>query len=277
MRDELDRQIVELLRENGRRSNVEMAQVLGVSEGTVRKRLDRLLETNSLQVVGLPDPIAAGYPIRTLILLNVELAKLNDVGRALVEMPEVMRVYSVTGEHDLVAEALFTSNEHLRRFLMDQVATLEGVIRSTTFHVAEVLKRDHEWALPPPPPPRVLVVDDDPDFVQVTCMVLEAEGLSTSSAVDGAQALQVMKASRPDLVILDVMMDGVLDGWDAARRIRTHPALARVPILLVSSITASEYIGMFPTDEDSLADNFLSKPVNPQQLVSEVKRLLSRR
>ena len=79
MRDELDRQIVELLRENGRRSNVEMAQVLGVSEGTVRKRLDRLLETNSLQVVGLPDPIAAGYPIRTLILLNVELAKLNDV------------------------------------------------------------------------------------------------------------------------------------------------------------------------------------------------------
>jgi len=77
-------------------------------------------------------------------------------------------------------------------------------------------------------------------------------------------------------VILDIMMDGVLDGWDASRRIRSDARLRETPILVVSSITASEYVGMFPTDEDNLIDNFVSKPVDPQRLLGEVRRLLSR-
>jgi len=120
-------------------------------------------------------------------------------------------------------------------------------------------------------------VDDDPDFVEITRLTLEREGYRTCAAANGQAALECLRQEQPDLVILDVMMDGVLDGWDASRKMRGVPELGAVPILVVSSITASDYLGLLPTDEDNLIDNFLAKPVDPQRLLAEVKRLLRRR
>jgi len=275
--DRLDRQIVDLLRENGRRSNVDIARNLGVSEGTIRKRVDRLVGTGALKIVGVADPSAVGLTIRTLILLNVELAQMPQVARQLSEMPEVMSVYCVTGEHDLVVEAAFESDEDLMRFLTERMAAIPGVLDSKTCHVPQIVKYPYEWALPEPPPSTILVVDDDPDFVEVTRVVLEAEGFRTLAASSGPTAMNLMAHRKPDMVILDIMMDGILDGWDASRRIRADARLGDIPILVVSSITASEYLGMFPTDEDNLIDNFISKPVEPKRLVDEVRRLLKSR
>ena len=120
------------------------------------------------------------------------------------------------------------------------------------------------------------MVDDDPDFVEVARLVLERNGLAVQAASNGNEALQAMIAQPPDLVILDIMMDGILDGWDASWRIRSNPQLRRTPILVVSSITSSDYLSMFPTDDDHLIDNFLSKPVAPEKLIAEVERLLER-
>ena len=80
----------------------------------------------------------------------------------------------------------------------------------------------------------------------------------------------------PAIVILDVMMSDILDGLDASRQMRLDKVLNRIPILMVSSITTSDYAGMFPTDEYIPIDNFLSKPVAPDKLVSEVGRLIKR-
>jgi Lrp/AsnC family transcriptional regulator, regulator for asnA, asnC and gidA len=275
--DRLDRQIVDLLRENGRRSNVDVARNLGVSEGTIRKRVDRLVSTGALRIVGVADPGAVGLTVRTLILLDVELAQMAQVGHQLSAMPEVMSVYCVTGEHDLVVEAAFESDEALMRFLTERVAGIPGVLGSKTCHIPRVVKYAYEWTLPEPPPPTILVVDDDPDFVEVTRLMLEAEGFRTLAANSGPSALGLMAHRTPDLVILDIMMDGILDGWDASRRIRSDARFSDIPILVVSSITASEYLGMFPTDEDNLIDNFISKPVDPQRLLGEVRRLLKSR
>jgi len=107
--------------------------------------------------------------------------------------------------------------------------------------------------------------------------VLEAEGFRTLYASSGPAAIQMMAHRTPDLVILDIMMDGILDGWDASRRIRADARLGDIPILVVSAITTSEYLGMFPTDEDHPIDSYLSKPVDPHQLVEEVRRLLKSR
>jgi len=274
--DKTDRQIMDLLREEGRRSNVEIARALGISEGTVRKRVDRLLLNGDLRVVGVADPSVIGYETRVLISLTVELAQMESVGRLLCDMPEVMSVYNVAGEHDIVVEAAFGSDKHLMSFLTERLASIPGVVDSKTSHVLRILKCNYEWALPQPPPPTILIVDDDPDFTEVTRLVLEKEGYRTLVAHNGDSALEAMVTSPPDLVILDIMMDGILDGWDASWRIRANPRLRHTPILVVSSITASDYVGMFPTDEDNLIDNFLSKPVDPQKLSSEVKRLLAR-
>ena len=272
--DQIDRQILDLLRENGRRSNVEVARALGISEGTVRKRIDRLLSSGVLKIVGLVDPALAGYQTRALISLTVELAHIEQAGRLLCDLPEVMNVCRVTGDHHLAVEAVFESDAHLISFLVDRVAKIPGVVGSKTSHVPQILKHNYEWVLPGPPPPNILIVDDDPDFVEVTRIVLEEAGYRTCSAASGRQALEAMAANEPDLVILDVMMDGILDGWDTSRRVRADPALWDLPILVVSSITGSEYLGMVPTDEDFMIDNFLSKPVQPRQLLQEVRRLL---
>ncbi|MHB0856866.1 MAG: response regulator [Anaerolineae bacterium] len=275
--DETDRQIVGLLHENGRRSNVEVARELGVSEGTVRKRVDRLLASGILKVVGVVDPRAAGYETRVLIFLKVDLAHLDRLTHQLKAFSEVVSVYCVTGEHDIVAEAAFSSDEALMAFLTGQLAGLGGVLSTTTRHVPSIVKHSFEWSLPQPPPPTVLVVDDDPDFVEITRTVLEAEDCKTLSASSGDAAMQVLGTQPVDLVILDIMMQGILDGWDAGRRIRIDPRLKGIPILVVSSITESGYLDMMPTDEDNLIDNFLSKPIEPSRLILEVKRLLRRR
>lgn len=275
--DQTDRQILDLLREDGRRSNVEIARLLGISEGTVRKRIERLLASNMLKIVGIVDPAIVGHTTRTLIFLTVELAQIEKVAQTLCAMPEVMSVYCVTGEYDIVIEAVFASDKHLMSFLTDRIGSIPGVTSSKTSHVPQILKYSYEWRLPQPPPPLILLVDDDPDFVEITRMVLEKEGYRTRTASSGVAALQAMDSDLPDLVIMDIMMNGILDGWDASRRMRMDPRLRQIPILAVSSITASDYLGMFPTDEDNLVENFLSKPVEPSKLLAEVKRLLKQR
>jgi len=265
------------LRENGRRSNVEIARLLGLSEGTVRKRIEKLLAEGNLCIVGLVDPQAVGYPLRALIALTVALPQLEPVSQRVCALPEVLRVYHVTGEYDLLVEGAFTDEPHLLAFLTERLATIPGVLNSKVSHVARILKEPHAWALPQPPPAKILIVDDDPDFVEITRMTLEREGYRTCTAASGKAALDCLRREQPDLVILDVMMDGVLDGWDAGRKMRNLPGLGSVPILVVSSITASDYLSLVPTDEDNLIDNFLAKPVDPQRLLAEVKRLLRRR
>ncbi len=274
--DHTDRLIVRLLHADGRRSNVEIARELGVSEGTIRKRIDRLLASGELQIRGLVEPQAVGLPTRAMIFFTVELPQLERVSRLLSGMAEVLSVKWLTGEYDLVVEAAFETDAHLVAFLNDRISRIAGITRTQTSHVLHIDKEGHQWAPPPPPQPTILIVDDDPDFVEATRMVLEQEGFVTQAAPSGAEALKAMIANPPSLVILDIMMDGVLDGWDASWRIRSNPSIRHTPILVVSSITSSDYLGMFPTDEDNLIDNFISKPVAPTRLLSEVHRLLER-
>jgi len=192
-------------------------------------------------------------------------------------MPEIMSVYLVTGEYDIVAEGAFASDKALMDFLTGRVAGLDGVLESKTGHVPAILKRALDWAPPKPPPGRILVVDDDPDFLEITRLVLEREGFEVAHAASGNEAFRAMLKSPADLVLLDIMMEGVLDGWDAARRIRELAVGGDVPILVVSSITETDYLGMVPTDEDHLIDYFMSKPVDPTALLAQVRRLLRRR
>ena len=123
-------------------------------------------------------------------------------------------------------------------------------------------------------PPRILVVDDDPDFLDITRRTLTVEGYEVMCAACGEEALASMRVSRPDLVLLDIMMRGVLDGLRTAREMRNDGALRAIPILLVSSIGESPFGGFLPKTESLPADNLLVKPVNRTLLQSEVRRLL---
>ncbi|PWH20159.1 MAG: hypothetical protein DDG59_01000 [Anaerolineae bacterium] len=121
---------------------------------------------------------------------------------------------------------------------------------------------------------RILIVDDDPDFVEATRMVLEKAGHTTLSAASGNECYEKMKAEKPDLVILDVIMDTVLDGLTITQRIHEDEEINQIPIIMVTSIANTDYAALFPTDEYIHINAFMSKPVEPAELIRQVNKLL---
>jgi len=123
---------------------------------------------------------------------------------------------------------------------------------------------------------KILVVDDDPDFVEATRLVLEKAGHQVISAASGDAGLRRVKADKPDLVVLDVIMDTVLDGLTMSQRMHDAVELRHVPIIMVTSIANTDYAALFPTDEYVHISAFLSKPIAPAELLRQVDKLLSK-
>jgi len=275
--DPIDRQIVRILQQDGRLPNVEIARRVAVSEATIRKRLDRLVAEGVIRIVAIPDAAAVGFSTVTFIALEVDLAQVKQIADQLARLPEVRAIHYTTGESDLILEAWFPTSNDLLRFLTQHVASIPGIQHTATSHVLRTLKDASTWLLPSPTPPRILVVDDDADFVEVTRLVLAAEGFEVGCACNGEEAMALMHLQRPDLVILDVMMRGILDGLRTGQEMRTNGDLRSVPILMVSSITDSAFAGLLPRADSLPADNFLVKPIDQAVLTAEVKRLLRAR
>ena len=124
--------------------------------------------------------------------------------------------------------------------------------------------------------PRVLIVDDDPDFGEITRTVLQAHGFEVASAAGGRQALDAMRRQRPDVVVLDVMMNGATDGAQVSHVVHEDPDLTGIPILMVTSIMDTPLASQFPTDEALPVEGFLRKPVNPKELAERVQALVKR-
>jgi CheY-like chemotaxis protein len=121
---------------------------------------------------------------------------------------------------------------------------------------------------------KILVVDDDPDFVEVTRIVLEKADHQVIAAASGDEGFKRTKEDQPDLIILDVMMDTVLDGLSTSQRMHDDPKLRDIPIIMVTSIANTDYAALFPTDEYIHISAFMSKPITPDKLVKQVNRLL---
>jgi len=121
---------------------------------------------------------------------------------------------------------------------------------------------------------KILVVDDDPDFVEFTRIVLDREGHTVVSAAGGGEALDKIVEDSPDLIVLDVIMDTVLDGLSVSQELKEHAEYKQIPIVMITSIANTDYAELFPTDEYVHLDTFLTKPVAPERLVEEVNRLL---
>jgi len=118
----------------------------------------------------------------------------------------------------------------------------------------------------------ILVVDDDPDIVLAYRLVLESAGYAVEEAASGKACLEKMRARRPDLVLMDVMMANPLDGYHTTQQISDDPQLRETPILMVSSITTSQYATAFPTDQYLDIREFISKPVEPEVLLGKIEQ-----
>lgn len=139
--DELDKKIIGILQVDGRASNAKIARKLGVSEGTIRRRLKRLIEDEAIQVLALPEPAKLGFTTEAIVALQVDPGKIEDVAAALSKAPEVLNVAVTTGAFDVFAWVAVPSPERLHRFILSVGGTIPGVKRSETFVTMSVKKR----------------------------------------------------------------------------------------------------------------------------------------
>jgi class 3 adenylate cyclase/CheY-like chemotaxis protein len=123
---------------------------------------------------------------------------------------------------------------------------------------------------PPGPLAKILVVDDTPQNVKLLADLLGVKGYAVVTASSGPQALEVLAAERPDLVLLDVMMPG-MTGYEVCQRIRSDPTTGILPVVMVTALDpAQERIKGL----DAGADDFLTKPVNQAELLARVRSLV---
>ncbi len=129
---------------------------------------------------------------------------------------------------------------------------------------------------------KILLVDDDPDLVEAMRLVLEGNGYECVHASNGTRALEAIPKEKPDLMVLDVMMDDLTEGFHVAYKVRKPDAgmepYARMPIIMLTAI--GQRTGMkfdLQTDADYLpVEEFLEKPIQPKELLAKVEALLTR-
>jgi DNA-binding response OmpR family regulator len=119
---------------------------------------------------------------------------------------------------------------------------------------------------------RILVVDDEPQSLKLIGMLLKRRGYEVVSANSGTQALTKAQVESPDLIVLDIMMPG-MDGYEVCRRLRADPATAGTPIIM---FTARMKMDDKVTGFQAGADDYLVKPIHPEELASRVETLLKR-
>ena len=119
---------------------------------------------------------------------------------------------------------------------------------------------------------RIVVADDDVDIRELVEFKLSTMGHEIVAVADGAAAVEACREQRPDLAVLDVMMQG-MSGLEAVRIIRADAELADVPVIL---LTARAQESDVETGFDSGADDYVTKPFSPRELANRVEALLSR-
>lgn len=143
MMDDLDAKIIATLQQNGRASNAGIARSAGVSEGTVRRRLSRLIDENYIFVAAVPNPQMMGNPFEALIGVQVDPDKTEDVANTMAAMEELSWVSITTGPHDIFGWVMLPSPEALSVFLQTQIASIPGVRRTESFVQLNVKKRSY--------------------------------------------------------------------------------------------------------------------------------------
>jgi CheY-like chemotaxis protein len=121
----------------------------------------------------------------------------------------------------------------------------------------------------------ILVIDDDIDLVEIIRLTLENEGYDVIDAQNGARGLELARERNPDLVLLDVMMGEIDEGFKVAYELRKGDT-ADIPIIMLTAVADQTGYDFDPAkDSDFLpVDEFLSKPISPRQLVDMVRKHL---
>lgn len=119
---------------------------------------------------------------------------------------------------------------------------------------------------------KILVVDDEKELTSLVSLHMKMAGYEVLTAANGEKALAAAQEEKPDLIILDLMLPKI-DGWEVCRRLRQDPEIKNVPVIM---LTARAEIEDKLKGFEAGADDYVTKPFSPRELVSRVKRVLAR-
>lgn len=143
--DPLDLEIIGALQDDGRVPYSAMAEQFGVVEGTIRKRVTRLLDEGYLRIVGVANPFKVGMDVVAIIGLNVARQQMPDALTLLRELDAIRYIAITTGTFDAIIEVVLPTTQDLLRFLMHDLARVPGLNRTETSLVLEIPKQSYDW------------------------------------------------------------------------------------------------------------------------------------
>lgn len=144
--DDLDKKILGYLQQDGRMTFVTLASHVGVSEGTIRKRVKRLEEHGVMKTMGVTDPLKMGLDTVAFIWFKIDRHYMDSVIEALKQFKSVRYLVVTTGGHDLVAMVVLPNRTKLVALLNEELAAIEGIVSTETSIVLQIHKQIYDWA-----------------------------------------------------------------------------------------------------------------------------------
>jgi two-component system response regulator VicR len=118
---------------------------------------------------------------------------------------------------------------------------------------------------------RVVCIEDEPEMIDLVRLILGRKGFDVIGANGGIEGLEVVKAEKPDLVLLDLMMPD-MDGWEVYQQLKADPVLSEIPVVVVTAKAQSidKVLGL----HIAKVDDYITKPFGPQELLESVEKIL---
>jgi Lrp/AsnC family transcriptional regulator for asnA, asnC and gidA len=148
--DDVDRQLLRILQVDGRASYATMAPEVGLSAPAVRLRVQRLIDTGVLQVVGVTDPIALGFPTMAMVAVQTR-GDVRAVADAVGALENVVYLVLTSGEHDLLVELVCRSAEELFEVVNDRIRAVDGVVSTKVWQYYGIHTHRFTWGVPERP------------------------------------------------------------------------------------------------------------------------------
>jgi Lrp/AsnC family transcriptional regulator for asnA, asnC and gidA len=124
--DDLDRRLIDALQHDGRASYADLAELVSLSPAATRLRVQRLLDTGVVKIVGVTDPLALGYPVMAALGVRVE-RNVRDVADRIADIAGVIYVVFTSGSFDLLVEVLCEDSARLLNVIDDEIRAIDGV------------------------------------------------------------------------------------------------------------------------------------------------------
>jgi Lrp/AsnC family transcriptional regulator for asnA, asnC and gidA len=141
--DDLSKQIIEQLQQDGRRSYASIGKAVGLSEAAVRQRVQRLIDVGAMQIVAVTDPMTLGFPRQTMVGIRCG-GDLERVAQHLAQMEEIDYVVITAGSFDLLIEVVCENDDQLLEIL-GRVRSIQSVTATETFVYLKLCKQTYSW------------------------------------------------------------------------------------------------------------------------------------